>query len=219
MIRWVQKKGCFAMNRKKDFLFRLLRFMIGQSVAAVGASLMIALNWGSDAYNILTQGLAMQLDLPHGTMSSIMQFVILVLCIPKGRKRIGLGTVICIFLVGTIVNTMIPVFAPVATASIPIRVFCMFLIPLMIGSGVALVQLADVGMSSNDLLPLLFFEMQHKFQFRTVRILYDAVQCVIGLFLGGIIGVSSVVSLVLTGPIIQATVGLLRKCGLHERNR
>ena len=44
---------------------------------------MVALNWGSDAYNILTQGLAMQLNLAHGTMSSIMQFVILVLCIPK----------------------------------------------------------------------------------------------------------------------------------------
>lgn len=207
------------MKNKGDLLRRLIQFLFGQTMAATGASLMIALNWGSDAYNILTQGLAMQLNLAHGTMSSIMQFVILVLCIPKGRRRIGLGTVICIVLVGSVVNTMIPVFTPVQQAAFPIQVFCMFLIPIMIGCGVAFVQLADVGMSSNDLLPLLFFEMQHKFQFRTVRILYDAVQCVIGLFLGGIIGVSSVVSLVLTGPIIQATVGALRKLGFHERNQ
>ena len=206
------------MKNKSDYLRRIVQFLIGQSIAATGASLMVALNWGSDAYNILTQGLAMQLDLAHGTMSSIMQFLILLLCIPKGRKRIGLGTVICIVLVGTVVNTMIPVFLPVQQAAFPIRVFCMFLIPVMIGCGVALVQLADVGMSSNDLLPLLFFEMQSKFQFRTVRILYDAVQCVIGLALGGIIGVSSVVSLALTGPIIQASVGFLRKLGVHERS-
>ena len=206
------------MKNKSDYLRRIVQFLIGQSIAATGASLMVALNWGSDAYNILTQGLAMQLDLAHGTMSSIMQFLILLLCIPKGRKRIGLGTVICIVLVGTVVNTMIPVFLPVQQAAFPIRVFCMFLIPVMIGCGVALVQLADVGMSSNDLLPLLFFEMQSKFQFRTVRILYDAVQCVIGLALGGIIGVSSVVSLALTGPIIQASVGALRRLGFHERS-
>lgn len=48
----------------------------------------------------MVQGLAGQFGLAHGTMSSIMQFVILLLCVPYGRKRIGPGTLVCIVLFG-----------------------------------------------------------------------------------------------------------------------
>lgn len=211
------KKGVLHMKKRSDYLLRLLQFVIGQSTAATGASLMIALSWGSDAYNTMVQGLARQFSMPHGTMSSIMQLVILLICIPKGRKRIGLGTVICIVLVGTVVNTMIPIFAPIATAPFPVRIFSMLLVPLMIGCGVAFVQLADVGMSANDLLPLILYEMQNRFQYRVVRILYDASQCIFGFLLGGTVGICTVISLSLIGPIIQAAVARFRKLGFHER--
>ncbi len=209
------KKTCFT--NPGDYFRRVLLFALGQSWSAAASALMVALNMGADAYNILVQGCANTLGIAHGTMSSIMLFSLLLLCIPYARGRIGLGTVASIFLVGGVVNFFLGVFAPVVNAPLPVRIVCMFLIPLVIGSGIALVQIADVGMASNDLLPLILFEKQHRLQYRTVRILYDAFQCVIGLILGGKLGVCSVISVALTGPVLQATLRLLHKLGLHDR--
>lgn len=44
-----------------------------------------------------------------------------------------------------------------------------------------------------------------------MRIIYDVVQLAIGLALGGVVGIGTVLSAVLTGPAIQAASGVLEK--------
>ena len=196
---------------KRGFLIRLSMFLFGQSFSAAGSVLMITIGLGADAYNVMIQGLSGAVGIRHGTMSSLMLFLLLLPALLRARSRIGPGTVISIFLVGGVVNLVQPVFAPLRFAPLTVRLLLVPLIPLVIGAGIALVQAADLGMASNDILPLMLFESQKRLQYRTVRILYDAVQCALGLCLGGIVGVCTVASLLLTGPAIQATLSMLRR--------
>ena len=196
----------------RGFLSRLAMFLFGQSLSAAGSALMVAIGLGADAYNVMIQGLSGVAHIRHGTMSSVMLFLLLLPALRRGRSRIGPGTVISIFLVGGVVNLVQPVFAPLRFAPLVVRLLLVPLIPLVIGAGIALVQAADLGMASNDILPLLLFEHQKRLQYRTVRILYDAAQCALGLCLGGVVGVCTVASLLLTGPAIQAVLSMLRRC-------
>lgn len=189
----------------------MLLFLAGQTLASLGCALMVALDWGADAYNIIVQGLSARSGYAHGTMSSLLQLILLLLCIPWGRRRIGPGTLICVVLVGVVINLTAPLLAPAAAAALPARLLLALLVPTAIGAGVAMVQAADIGMSSNDLLPLLLYERQHRLQFRTVRILYDAAQCLLGLAMGGRLGPCSVITIALTGPSIQFFLGLRHK--------
>lgn len=191
------------MTQKTSYARRMLLFLAGQTLASLGCALMVALDWGADAYNIIVQGLSARSGYAHGTMSSLLQLILLLLCIPWGRRRIGLGTLICVVLVGVVVNLTTPLLLFTAAAPLPLRLLYALLVPTIIGAGVAMVQTADVGMSSNDLLPVLLYERQHRLQFRTVRILYDAAQCLLGLAMGGRLGPCSVITIALTGPSIQ----------------
>lgn len=91
------------------------------------------------------------------------------------------------------------------------RVLCVMLAPIIVGTGVAMVNLASMGMAPNDILSVWLFTRQKKLPYRAVRIIYDVVQLAIGLALGGVVGIGTVLSAVLTGPAIQAASGVLEK--------
>lgn len=92
------------------------------------------------------------------------------------------------------------------------RVLCVMLAPIIVGIGVAMVNLSSMGMVPNDILSVWLFTRQKKLPYRAVRSIYDVVQLAIGLALGGVVvGIGTVLSAVLTGPAIQAASGVLEK--------
>ncbi len=87
------------------------------------------------------------------------------------------------------------------------RVLCVMLAPIIVGIGVAMVNLSSMGMAPNDILSVWLFTRQKKLPYRAVRSIYDVVQ----LALGGVVGIGTVLSAVLTGPAIQAASVVLEK--------
>ena len=85
------------------------------------------------------------------------------------------------------------------------------LAPIIVGTGVVMVNLASMGMAPNDILSVWLFTRQKKLPYRAVRIIYDVVQLAIGLALGGVVGIGTVLSAVLTDPAIQAASDVLEK--------
>lgn len=98
-----------------------------------------------------------------------------------------------------------------AHAGLLMRVLCVMLAPIIVGTGVAMVNLSSMGMVPNDILSVWLFTRQKKLPYRAVRIIYDVVQLAIGLALGGVVGIGTVLSAVLTGPAIQAASVVLEK--------
>ena len=94
------------------------------------------------------------------------------------------------------------------TAPLSVRAVCVILAPVMVGLGIALEQYSNTGMVPNDLFPLLIFERQRRFQYRTVRIIFDFSELFLSIVLGatlsnGDIGLGTITAALLIGPSLQ----------------
>lgn len=193
-------------------LYRTLLMCAGFMISAFGSALYVYSGLGADAFNLMVQGVSGVLGLAIGTTSSLIQFIFLALLIFASRPLIGIGTFGGTVLIGMVMNLCEIFLQPqLAHAGLLMRVLCVMLAPIIVGTGVAMVNLASMGMAPNDILSVWLFPRQKKLPYRAVRIIYDVVQLAIGLALGGVVGIGTVLSAVLTGPAIQAASGVLEK--------
>lgn len=200
------------MKFTKLGLYRTLLMCAGFMISAFGSALYVYSGLGADAFNLMVQGVSGVLGLAIGTTSSLIQFIFLALLIFVSRPLIGIGTFGGTVLIGMVMNLCEIFLQPqLAHAGLLMRVLCVMLAPIIVGTGVAMVNLASMGMAPNDILSVWLFTRQKKLLYRAVRIIYDVVQLAIGLALGGVVGIGTVLSAVLTGPAIQAASGVLEK--------
>lgn len=193
-------------------LYRTLLMCAGFMISAFGSALYVYSGLGADAFNLMVQGVSGVLGLAIGTTSSLIQFIFLALLIFASRPLIGIGTFGGTVLIGMVMNLCEIFLQPqLAHAGLLMRVLCVMLAPIIVGTGVAMVNLASMGMAPNDILSVWLFPRQKKLPYRAVRIIYDVVQLAIGLALGGVVGIGTVLSAVLTGPAIQAASGVLER--------
>lgn len=189
-------------------LYRTLLMCAGFMISAFGSALYVYSGLGADAFNLMVQGVSGVLGLAIGTTSSLIQFIFLALLIFASRPLIGIGTFGGTVLIGMVMNLCEIFLQPqLAHAGLLMRVLCVMLAPIIVGTGVAMVNLASMGVAPNDILSVWLFPRQKKLPYRAVRIIYDVVQ----LALGGVVGIGTVLSAVLTGPAIQAASGVLEK--------
>lgn len=200
------------MKISKYNVYRLVMMCAGFMISALGSALYVYSGLGSDAFNLMVQGVASVLGLGIGTTSSLIQFLFLALLLVVSRPLIGIGTFGGTVLIGLVMNLCELFLQPqLAQAGLLVRLLCVLLAPVIVGTGVAMVNLASLGMAPNDILSVWLFTRQHRWPYRGIRIGYDVVQLCIGLSLGGMVGIGTVLSALLTGPAIQAASAVLEK--------
>ena len=192
--------------------------------SGVACSLYVYCGLGSDAFNVMTQGLSDTLGIRAGDAFYVIQGAMLLLVLALGRQYIGIGTILGTFLVGLVMNLWSLLLAPVLeTAGFALRLGCLACAPVFTGLGISLAKISGLGMVPCDILTVIFHQRLHRLQFRTVRILYDGAMFAVGLLLGGNVGIGTVFSVLLTGPCIQAASSLLtgsaRRAPRRERQR
>ena len=120
------------------------------------------------------------------------------------KKRIKIGTLICVVGVGPIIDFGVKVvsFFPVESYNYVVRMLLVVFGCAIIAIGFAVLSAANVGVAPNDIVPFIIQD-KTKCQYRWIRIGFDASFLVIGFILGGTVGVGTVISMVATGPFIQ----------------
>lgn len=196
------------MERNKGKAIGLL--WAGFLCSGISCSLYVSCGLGSDAFNVMTQGLSDTLGIRAGNAFYVIQGVMFLLVLALGRRHIGLGTFLGTFLVGFVMNLWSLLLTPLlGAAGFPVRLCCLACAPVFTGLGISLAKRSGLGLVPCDILTLIFHERLHRLQFRTVRILYDGAMFITGLLLGGTIGIGTVFSVLLTGPCIQLVSSLL----------
>lgn len=61
---------------------------------------------------------------------------------------------------------------------------------------------SDIGVAPNDIVPFIIKDKLN-FQYRWVRIAFDATFLVVGFILGGKVGIGTIISMLVIGPFIQ----------------
>ena len=185
-----------------EYIKRLLILVLGLTIAHLGVTLFLLSNLGSDPFNVLIQGIANILPLSHGTCHQIICFLILGILLFAARSYIKAGTFICMFFGGPIIDFFSWLLGGFIndSSSIIIRFASLILGCFILAFGMTIVIKSDAGTGPNDLVGVVISDKLHK-PFGIIRVIVDFSFVIIGVLLGGIFGVGTIVCAFLIGPI------------------
>jgi uncharacterized membrane protein YczE len=178
---------------------RLPQLFIGLSCYGLSNALLVRAGLGLDPWDVLHQGIAKHVGLAIGTVVILVGALVLLLWIPL-RQWPGIGTVSNVVVVGLAMNVSLDV--------LPTPHALMWRIAVM-GSGIVLCGLAtgmyigaNLGPGPRDGLMTGFARRTGR-SIRLTRTLLEVSVLVTGWFLGGTVGVGTVLFALTIGPLAQ----------------
>lgn len=189
---------------EKQFIKRIICFLIGCFIIQVGAACFINANTGGDSSVVLIQGISNILNISVGIANYIFMFVALILLLLFARDKISLGTFLAAFGSGIFLDLANIVIKNLSIESLPfiIRLLTVPVSCVIIAIGFSIQKTANLGVAPHDEIPFLIVEFT-KVQYRWVRITLDVSYIVIGFLMGGVFGLGTIVATMCIGPSIQ----------------
>ena len=192
----------------KEILLRLVILMVGLIIAHFGVTLFLLSNLGADPFNVLVQGVCRTLEkatpwgLSHGSVHRILCFVIILVLLFVDRSYVKLGTLVCMFVGGPIIDLFTLMLGGVLNGSsaLWLRVVMLAAGCVILAFGMTVVIKSDAGTGPNDLVALVISD-KTKAKFSIVRVATDVVFVAAGILQGGVFGVGTVICAFLVGPV------------------
>ena len=192
------------MTEKLNLIKRLFLFFIGMSITQIGVALFLKTNIGSDPFTLFNQGLAFLLKRTPGNANMIILFVLFCIILLVERTRIKIGAIICVVGVGPIIDLGVKAvsFFPIASLNIVVKILLVVFGCILIAIGFSILSATNLGVAPNDIIPFIIKD-KTKLEYRWIRMALDVSFLIIGFTLGGIFGIGTIISALLTGPCIQ----------------
>jgi uncharacterized membrane protein YczE len=184
---------------------RLSQLVFGLVLYGVSMGLLVQSRLGVMPWDVLHQGLARRLDVSLGLITAAVGVLVLLAWIPL-RERPGIGTVANVIVIGLAVDATLAVLPAVDAMAARIG----FAV-----AGIALNAIATAAYIGVRLGPgprdglMTALVRRTRFSVRLVRTSIEVVVVVIGVFLGGTLGVATVLYALTIGPLTQLVVPYL----------
>ena len=110
----------------KQKIKQIILLVFGLSVAHLGVTFFIQANLGTDPFNVLVQGIFRSVPWPaalnwtHGRTHMMICFLIIMVLLFIDRSYIRIGTIICMFLGGPIIDLFTVLLGDCINSSLPI---------------------------------------------------------------------------------------------------
>ena len=192
----------------KKYATKTLMIVIGSIISAYGITLAIGAGFGGATLAILWQGLTNVTGMSIGTSSLVVAVAMIIFAFFYDRKQINVGTI----LYQIIYSFFVDVFTKIQHyTDIKAVNFVIMLLGIAIFSfGTGLYSAADFGRGSYEAVTFSLAE-KSGWKIKIVRIVLDIIMVIIGVLLGGKFGICTIATVLLSGPIIQATVSTVKK--------
>ena len=210
------------LKKAINLIKRLVMFFVGMSIIQFGVALFLKTSIGSDSFTVFTEGLATVLnktglkdlsivhmitgraEVTPGVANMIILIVLFIGILIVDRKRIKIGTLICVIGVGPIIDLGVKAvsYFPIESANIFVKMLLVLGGCFIIAVGFSIMSESDIGVAPNDIIPFIIKDKLN-FQYRWVRIAFDATFLIVGFILGGKIGIGTIISMLAIGPFIQ----------------
>ena len=187
----------------KLYAEKLARCIAGLALFGFGIALFLRANLGLAPWDIFHKGLSKKLDISIGLVIVGVGLLLLLLWIPL-RQRPGVGTILNAIEIGLVVNLTKPLIGE--PDQLIIRALMVIAGVLVIGLGSALYIGAGLGSGPRDglMLGLSKYSIKgHQISIRVARTFVELTVMVAGLFLGGTIGVGTLIFMFGIGPLVQ----------------
>lgn len=188
------------MNEKQK---RILMTVLGVLTAGFSVGIFNFSMFGMDPFQVFAHGIWEHVNIGFGTFYAIVNLIMLVIIFFLDKTKIGLGTLINIFLLGYVVQFSSWLFAAlIPDPSLIIRIAALLIAIIIISFGSALYFTGDLGVSTYDAIALLMAEKKIA-KFKYCRIATDLVCVIIGFLLGAVVGIGTLITAFFMGPIIS----------------
>lgn len=192
----------------QNYMRRLFWLILGVAVSSIGIAMMLQANVGLEPWSVLQQGMSLRTGMTYGTASAIAGAAAILTAVLFGES-FGFGTIINIAGCAVIIDA----------------IQAAHLIPQMHGlvSGIAMLigglELLALGSGPRD---ALMVALARKFgrSAGACRAVVDVLVTVIGFFLGGPVGVGTIISAVGLGPLINLNFAAVqfKPAEVHQEN-
>ena len=195
---------------RRELAVRVVLLLAGLCVAHLGVTLFLQSDLGSDPFNVFVQGLFRGIPWPafaamtHGRTHLLVSLVILLVLLAVDRSYVGIGTVLCMALGGPIIDVYTLWLSPVIHGGLPLSLRLALLVAgcVILAFGMTIVIRSQAGTGPNDLVAVVLSDKLRK-PFGPVRIGVDLTFALVGLALGGVVGLGTVICAFLVGPAAQ----------------
>lgn len=195
------------------YLMKILIVIVGSVISAYGITLAIGAGFGGATLAVLWQGLSNVTGITIGTSSLIVAAVMIIFAFFYDRKQINIGTI----LYQIIYSFFVDVFTKIQHyTDIKALNFIIMLIGIVVFSfGTGLYSAADFGRGSYEAVTFSLAE-KNNWKIKIVRMTLDVLMVLVGVLLGGKFGICTIVTVLLSGLIIQATVNTVKKTKIFK---
>lgn len=184
---------------------RLLQLLIGLVLYGAGCALTVEAGLGVDPWTVFAQGLSVHTGIGIGWVTNIVGFLVLLLWIPLHQKP-GIGTVANILLVGTSMQVVLWLMAPVTGLTLQIGVLLGGILLVAVASGLYIG--ARFGPGPRDGL-MTGLHARLGWPIWVCRALVEVTVLALGWLLGGTVGIGTVLFAALIGPLVHIALPLL----------
>ncbi len=193
---------------KKEWIKRIIVIVAGSVIAAYGITLALYAGFGGATLAVLWQGLSATFHISIGMASFLVAVIMIGFTLFYDRSQIHIGTIIY----QIVYSLCVDVFAKVHIYSnywwINLIIMVIGIVIFAVGTG--LYASASLGRGAYEALTFALAEKNNR-QVKSVRIVLDILMVVLGIILGGKFGLCTIITIFISGPIIQYSAEKTKK--------
>ena len=202
-VSWSSEKTYNFKPKFSTFFF----LCFGLTLFGLGEGLLIVSFTGASPWSVLAQGISLNVNLSIGTITLLISIAVLILWIPLGQKP-GMGTIFNALIIALMIDLCIK-FVPTPSNYINQLILAVIsVITVGIGGGIYLVS--NLGAGPRDGL-MIGLQKVTNFPIAAVRATLEISVVSVGWYLGGTVGVGTLLFAFGIGPCVALGLYLVDK--------
>ena len=202
-VSWSSEKPLNLKPKISTFLFLCL----GLTLFGLGEGLLVVSLAGASPWTVLAQGISLNVDLSIGTITLFLSIGVLILWLPLNQKP-GIGTILNALIIAVMIDISIA-FIPTPENYIS-QLLLAFIAVLTVGLGGGIYLVANLGAGPRDGL-MVGLQQKTNLPIAAVRAFLEITVVSIGWYLGGTVGVGTLLFAFGIGPAVALGLFLTGK--------
>ena len=202
-VKWSSEKPFNFKPKFSTFFF----LCFGLSLFGLGEGLLIVSFTGASPWSVLAQGISLNVNLSIGTITLLISIAVLILWIPLGQKP-GMGTIFNALIIAIMIDLCIKYVQTQSNYIYQLLLAVISVIMVGIGGGIYLVS--NLGAGPRDGL-MIGLQKLTNFPIAVVRATLEISVVSIGWYLGGTVGIGTLLFAFGIGPCVALGLYLVDK--------
>ena len=202
-VSWSSDKPLNLKPKFSTFIFLCL----GLSLFGLGEGLLIISFTGASPWSVLAQGISLNIDLSIGTITLFISLAVLIFWLPLNQKP-GIGTILNALIIAIMIDVSIA-FIPTPENYIS-QLLLAIIAVLTVGLGGGIYLVANLGAGPRDGL-MVGLQKKTNLPIAAVRVFIEATVVSIGWYLGGTVGIGTLLFAFGIGPAVALGLFLTGK--------